>query len=42
MAFSPGVERPGREADQLPPPSTEVKDCGSVHPLLRTPSWRSA
>jgi hypothetical protein len=34
--FSPGVKRPGREADQLVPRS---RKCGSIHPLPDTPSW---
>jgi hypothetical protein len=38
-ALSPGVKRPGREADQSPPTSAEVNKNGStrVHPLLHTP-----
>jgi hypothetical protein len=31
--FSPGVKRPGHEADHSFLPSTEVKKRGSVHPL---------
>jgi hypothetical protein len=37
-----GVNRSGREADQSPPVSTEVKKYGSIHPLPHTPSWVSA
>jgi hypothetical protein len=40
-ALSPGVKRPGREADHSPPTSTEVKKSGSIYPLPYTPSWRS-
>jgi hypothetical protein len=32
-ALSPGVKRPGREADHSPPTSAEVKKCESIHPL---------
>jgi hypothetical protein len=39
---TPGVKRPGRVADHSPPTSAEVKEFGSIHPLLHTPSWRSA
>jgi hypothetical protein len=41
-ALSPGVKRPGREADhhlQLVPRS---RKCGCIHPLPHTPSWHSA
>jgi hypothetical protein len=40
-ALSPGVKRQGRETDhlQLVPRS---RKCGSIHPLLHTPLWRSA
>jgi hypothetical protein len=41
-ALSPGVERPGREADHSPPTSAESRKCGSIHALPHTPSWRSA
>jgi hypothetical protein len=37
--LSPGVKRQGREADQSPPTSAEVK---KIYPLPHTPSWRSA
>jgi hypothetical protein len=41
--LSPGVKRPGCEADHSPPASTKVKrKCGYIHPIPRTPSWRSA
>jgi hypothetical protein len=32
-ALSPGVKRPGREADHSPPSSAEVKNGGAVNPL---------
>jgi hypothetical protein len=31
--FPPGVKRPGREADHLPPSSAEVKNGGAIPPL---------
>jgi hypothetical protein len=40
-ALSPGVKRPGREADHSPP-SAEVKNTGPIHPLPHTSSWRGA
>jgi hypothetical protein len=41
--LSSGVKRPGREADHSPQTSTEVKkNMTLIHPLLHTPSWRSA
>jgi hypothetical protein len=40
-AHSPGVKRPGREADHSPPASVEVKKIWIIHPLPHTPSWRS-
>jgi hypothetical protein len=36
-ALSPVVKRPEGEADHLPPASSEVKKCGSTHPLPHTP-----
>jgi hypothetical protein len=30
-AFSLGVNRPGREADHLPPSSAEVKECTELY-----------
>jgi hypothetical protein len=33
-SFSPGVKRPGCEADHSPPSSTEVKNGGAIPPLL--------
>jgi hypothetical protein len=39
--ISPGVKRPGREADHSPLASAKVKKCGSIHPLPHAPSWRS-
>jgi hypothetical protein len=41
-ALSPGLKRPGREADHSPPSSTEVRKRGSVRPLPCAPPWRSA
>jgi hypothetical protein len=39
----PGVKRPGREADHLPPSSTEVKECVALYlHSPNAPSWRSA
>jgi hypothetical protein len=32
-ALSPGVKRPGREADHSPPTSAESRKCGSIQPL---------
>jgi hypothetical protein len=32
-ALSPGVERPGSEADHSPPSSAEVKKGGAIPPL---------
>jgi hypothetical protein len=40
--LSPGVKRPGREADHSPPSSAEVKNGGAIHPLPRTSSGRGA
>jgi hypothetical protein len=39
--LSPGVKRPGREADHSPP-SSDVKNGGALPPLLHTSSRRSA
>jgi hypothetical protein len=36
-AISPGVKRPGREADHSLPTSAEVKKIWSIHPLPHTP-----
>jgi hypothetical protein len=41
-ALSPGVKRQGREADQSPTSSAEVKNGGATPPLHLTSSWRSA
>jgi hypothetical protein len=41
-AFSPGVKRPGREADHSPPNSAEVKKMWTCNPLPHTPSRCSA
>jgi hypothetical protein len=38
-ALSPGVKRPGREADHSPPASAEIKKTGSIHLLPNTSSW---
>jgi hypothetical protein len=38
--LSPEVKRLGREADDLPPSSAEVKDAGSMPPLSHTSSRR--
>jgi hypothetical protein len=35
----PGIKRPGREADHSPSSSAEVKNGGTIPPLLRTSSW---
>jgi hypothetical protein len=35
-AFSPGMKRPGREVDNSPPSSIEVKKDGAIRPLPRT------
>jgi hypothetical protein len=40
-ALSPGLKRPGREADHSPPFSADVKECVGLYlhsPI--TPSWR--
>jgi len=37
----PGVKRPKREADHLPPSSAEVKECVELYfNSPSTPSWR--
>jgi hypothetical protein len=41
-ALSPGVKRQGREANQLPPSSAEIKNGGAIPQLTHTSSWRSA
>jgi hypothetical protein len=41
-AVSPGLKRPGREADHSPPTSARSRKYGSVPPLPQMPSWRSA
>jgi hypothetical protein len=40
-AFSPDVKRSGREVHSSST-TAEIKNCGAIHPLLHTPSWRSA
>jgi hypothetical protein len=40
--ISPGVKRPGREADYSPPSSAEVKNCGAIPPLPHVSSWNIA
>jgi hypothetical protein len=42
VALSPGVKRPGREADHSPSSSAKVKNGGAKPPLPRMPSWNSA
>jgi hypothetical protein len=42
-ALSPGVKRPGREADHHQPlSSTGVKNGGAIYPLPDTSSWHGA
>jgi hypothetical protein len=41
-ASSPGIKRPGREADHSPPPSEEVKNGGAVPSRPHMSSWRGA
>jgi hypothetical protein len=41
-APSSRVEQPGRQADHSFPPSCEVKNGGTLTPLLHTPSWHGA
>jgi hypothetical protein len=36
-----GVKGQEREADQLPPSSSEVKNDGAMPPIPNTSSWRS-
>jgi hypothetical protein len=31
--LSPGVKRPGRDHNQLPSPSAEIKKAGAIYPL---------
>jgi hypothetical protein len=38
-ALSPKVKRPGREADDAPPSSVDVKNGGAIPPLPHTSSW---
>jgi hypothetical protein len=40
LLISPGVKRPGREADHSPTSSAEVKNDGAVPTLPHVPSWR--
>jgi hypothetical protein len=40
--YFPGVKRPWREADHLPPSNAEDKNGGAIPPLLHTSSWRDA
>jgi hypothetical protein len=35
-------KRQGPEADHSPTSSAEVKNCGAIHPLPHTSSWRGA
>jgi hypothetical protein len=39
-AVSPGLKRPGREADRSPPYSDEIKNVGARPPLPNMSSWR--
>jgi hypothetical protein len=41
-ALTPGVKRPGREANHSPPSSTEVKNGGVTPPLPNMSSRRGA
>jgi hypothetical protein len=41
-AISPGVKRPGREAEHSLHVVSRSRKRGSIHPLPHTPSWRSA
>jgi hypothetical protein len=41
-AISPGVKRPGREADHSPPSSAEVKKVRAISALFHMSSWNSA
>jgi hypothetical protein len=41
-SFSGELNRPGREADHLPPSSAGVKNSGAVPPLPHKSSWRGA
>jgi hypothetical protein len=44
-ALTPGVKRPGCEADHSPPSSAEVPRlimCGAIPPLYNTSSWHGA
>jgi hypothetical protein len=42
-AFSPGVKRPGREADHSPPSTAEVKECVELYlHCPNTPTRRDA
>jgi hypothetical protein len=41
-AIYPGLERLGREAENSPSSSAEVKSGGAIPPLPHTSSWRSA
>jgi hypothetical protein len=38
----PGVKRPGREGDQSPPSSAEVKNGGAIPSLAHMSSWHCA
>jgi len=38
----PDVKRSGREADQSPPSSAEVRMLGAIPPFPNTSSWRGA
>jgi hypothetical protein len=40
--LSMGVERPGRDAGYSPPFSAEIKNCGTMPPLLEASSWHGS
>jgi hypothetical protein len=42
IEWAPGVKQPGREADQPPPSSSEVKNGGTILPFPHTTSWHGA
>jgi hypothetical protein len=41
-ALSPGVKRPGHEADYSPPANAKVKNCEAIPLLPHTSSWCGA
>jgi hypothetical protein len=38
-ALSPGIKRPGHEADNSPPSNTEVKNGEAIHPFLHMSAY---